>query len=90
MKYDLELKKVIKTIKKQKPKSVLLQLPDGLKPQAMEIVDELEKSTDAKIMIWQGSCFGACDIPLDVDVDLIIQFGHSAWPYKRKDIRVIK
>ena len=44
--------------------------------------------------IWLGSCFGGCDIPVEVDklgVDLIIQFGHSDWSYdKKKGIRVLK
>lgn len=89
MDYDLELEKVIDTIKKEKAKSVLLQLPEGLKPKAIEIVDELEKQTNAEIIIYQGTCFGGCDIPLDINVDLIVQWGHSAWPYKRKDIKVL-
>ena len=37
--YDLELKRVASEIKKQKAKKVLIQLPDGLKPQATEISD---------------------------------------------------
>ncbi len=76
-KYELELDEIIKQIKKQKPKSVLLQFPDGLKPYALEIVDYLEENTDAEISIWLGSCFGACDIP-KTDADLVIQFGHAA------------
>ena len=87
--YDLELDKAISTIKKQKAKSILLQLPDGLKPKATEIAKILEKQTKANIMIWFGSCYGACDIPQDKliekEVDLIIQFGHSAWNYNKKD-----
>ena len=90
MEYDLELEKVAKKIKSNKAKSVLIQLPDGLKPEATKIADFLEKQTKAEILIWQGTCFGACDIPQDIDVDLIIQFGHSPWNYKRKDIKIVK
>jgi diphthamide biosynthesis enzyme Dph1/Dph2-like protein len=74
--YDLELEKVIKTIKKEKPKTVLIQLADGLKPQATKIVDRLQKHTKAKIYISLDSCYGACDIP-KTKVDLIIHFGHN-------------
>jgi 2-(3-amino-3-carboxypropyl)histidine synthase len=74
--YNLELNKAIKEIKKQKAKTVCIQLPDGLKPKAKEIVDKIEKETNAKCLIWAGSCFGACDVP-DVKVDLLIQWGHS-------------
>ena len=78
--YDLELNKAVAEIKKDKAKSVCIQLPDGLKPQAKEIVDKLESKTKAKIILWQGSCFGACDLPLQLEklgVDLLIQWGHS-------------
>lgn len=78
MQYDLELDKVIKEIKKQKARLVCIQLPDGLKPKADEIQEKIEKNTNAKVIIWLGSCFGSCDIPdLDKKVDLLVQFGHS-------------
>ena len=76
MNFNLELDKAIKEIKKTKAKLVLIQLPDGLKPQATIISDLLESKTKAKILIWSDSCYGACDVP-NVKVDLIIQFGHN-------------
>ncbi|MBW2989925.1 diphthamide synthesis protein [Candidatus Woesearchaeota archaeon] len=76
--YDLELDKAIREIKKQKAKSVCIQLPDGLKPRAKEIAGRIEKDTAARCIIWAGSCFGACDVPdLRDKVDLLIQWGHS-------------
>jgi 2-(3-amino-3-carboxypropyl)histidine synthase len=81
--YDLELDDIVKTIKKQKAKYVLLQFPEGLKPYSTVIVDELESKTKAQCFIWLGSCFGACDLPnvdhLKPKIDLILQFGHSKW-----------
>lgn len=82
MEYDLELDKAIEEIKKSEAKLVLIQLPDGLKLKAKEIHDKIASDTDAKIIIWAGSCFGACDVPYDVEklgVDLILTWGHSAW-----------
>ncbi len=76
--YELELEQIVSEIKKQKAKKVLLQLPDGLKPWGLVISDYLEEKANAKISIWLGSCFGACDLP-DTDADLIIQFGHAPW-----------
>ncbi len=76
--YDLELKKAVDEIKKSKAKIVCIQLPDGLKPKADEIVDGIERKTSVKCLIWLGSCFGACDVP-KVDADLLIQWGHSEW-----------
>jgi diphthamide biosynthesis enzyme Dph1/Dph2-like protein len=82
--YNLELDKLAKKIKKEKAKLVCLQLPDGLRPKATEIARTLEQKTNARIVIWLGSCYGACDTPSglkDLKFDLIIQFGHSAWPF---------
>ena len=81
MDYNLEIERVIKTIKKQKAASVCIQLPDGLKPKAKEISDEIEEKTSAEVLIWAGSCFGSCDTPMleKFKVDLLIQFGHSDW-----------
>lgn len=82
-KYDLELDKIISKIKKDKAKLVLLQFPNGLKQYATSIVDYLGKNTNAKFLIWLGSCFGACDTPTGIEkikpkVDLVVQFGHNA------------
>ena len=81
MKYDLELDRAVKEIKKQKAKLVCIQLPDGLKPEAGKIKNEIENQTDAKVLIWLGSCYGACDTPMLDDVDMLIQWGHSEWQF---------
>jgi 2-(3-amino-3-carboxypropyl)histidine synthase len=94
--YDLELDRIVKTIKKEKAKTILLQFPDGMKPYSTTIAEEISKKTKTTCLIWFGSCFGACDLPAGIDslkpkIDLIIQFGHSPWNYsKRKDIKVLK
>lgn len=87
-KYDLELERIISAIKKEKAKRIILQFPDGMKQYATTIADYLESKIKADFVIWMGSCFGACDIPNIKDFDLIIQFGHSEWKYK-KDIKII-
>jgi len=91
--YDLELEKIVGTIKKRKAKLVCLQFPDGLKPLAIKVAEYLEQKTKATCLIWLGSCFGACDIPqlshIKPKIDLLVQFGHSMWPYKNKEIKVL-
>ncbi|MDO8661259.1 MAG: diphthamide synthesis protein [Candidatus Woesearchaeota archaeon] len=77
--FDLELNRVVEEIIKQGAKTVCIQLPDGLKPRAGEITDFLKEKTGVLVLIWLGSCFGACDVP-PVDklgVDLLVQWGHS-------------
>ena len=79
--YNLELDKAIEKIKSENAKTVVIQLPDGLKPKAKEIVEILKEKTDADILLWGGSCYGACDTPNlnSIKADLLIQFGHSEW-----------
>ena len=76
--YDLELDKIVNEIKRNGHKTVCIQLPDGLKPKALDITDYIEGKTKAKVIIWLDSCFGACDIT-PIDVDLLVQWGHSEW-----------
>jgi len=77
--YNLELEKVIEEIKNSGAKQVLIQLPDGLKPRAEEIVNSVEGEVDCEVFIWAGDCFGGCDIPYieNLGIDLIINFGHN-------------
>lgn len=79
MEYDLELTKVVDKIKKSKAKVVCIQLPDGLKSRARDIADRIESETGTEVIIWAGSCFGACDTPELKEADLLIQWGHSKW-----------
>lgn len=84
--YDLELDKIISKIIKEKARLVLLQFPEGMKQYAPAISSFLEEKTKAEFLIWMGSCWGACDIPRIESkypkIDLIIQFGHSAYNYR--------
>lgn len=80
--YDLELEKLITRIKEKGHKTVLVQLPDGLKPRAKELVDAVRKETGAECLIWMGSCFGACDLPFglsQLSVDMVVQWGHNVF-----------
>lgn len=79
--YDLETERVLEEISKAKAKTVLLQFPDGIKPQAKDVVDAIEEKFKDKVRVftWLGACFGACDLPIQLSnrVDLVIQFGHN-------------
>lgn len=86
MDLDLEVNKAVEKIKEEKPKLVCLQFPDGLKPQATKIAREIEEKTNAKVIIWLGSAWGACDLPVGIDklkVDLLIQWGHSKFGFEK-------
>ena len=77
---NLELDKLLDAISKSKAKTVLVQLPDGLKPKAKEIQEKVKVNfSKVKLTFWSGSCYGACDVPNVKDFDLLVQFGHSEW-----------
>lgn len=62
--------------------SVALQLPEGLKLRATEIIDFLSKETDARYIVIGDPCYGACDLFMaykDV-ADALVHFGHSPIP----------
>ena len=87
--YDFELEKAVEKIKQEKAKLVCIQLAEGLKPRALEIAKYLEEKTNAKILIWAETCFGGCDIPLELErlkIDLLIQFGHNEFGYSKQKI----
>ena len=83
--FDLELNKAVQEVKTRGAKKILVQLPEGLKTKVPEVVKVLEKETGAEVIIWYGSCFGACDLPLGLDVigiDLMLQWGHNRFHKK--------
>jgi 2-(3-amino-3-carboxypropyl)histidine synthase len=82
--FDLELDRIVKHINSKNVMRVCVQLPDGLKRKAKDIVDYLTEKTNSEIFIWAGSCYGACDMPVHIDrfkFDLLVQWGHSEWEY---------
>jgi len=80
MKIDFE--KIEKYMAKLRPKTVLLQLPEGLKRKAGAISDEVRRRFRCEVLISGDSCYGSCDIPsVSIDlVDAIIQAGHWEMP----------
>ena len=79
-KLNLELEKLLDAITKHKAETVLIQLPDGLKPKSNKIQKIVkEKFPGVKLTFWAGSCYGSCDLPNVKNFDLLVQFGHSEW-----------
>ncbi len=79
--YDFEIPKILREIKESKAKFIALEFPEGLKKYAVEIADEIEEKTRAKVVIFINPSYGACDIKENeakrLGVDLIIHFGHT-------------
>jgi 2-(3-amino-3-carboxypropyl)histidine synthase len=78
--FDFEEERVKQEILKLKAKRVLIQLPEGLKPEATRLAKIIEKS-GALPIISADPCYGACDLATveaeSLGADLIIHYGHS-------------
>ena len=79
--FDLELERIIDLIRNNKYKILGIQLPEGLKDRATEIVNTIEKNTGVMVYIFGNPCYGACDLAdseaLELGCDALIHFGHS-------------
>lgn len=80
MQFDLEETRLKKEITKRKPKIVLLQLPEGLKPAAPRLASIIEEA-GALPIVSSDPCYGACDLPVSeaklLAADLIVHYGHT-------------
>jgi 2-(3-amino-3-carboxypropyl)histidine synthase len=78
--FDFEEERIKQEIAKLAAKRVLLQLPEGLKPEAPRLAKIVEK-TGALPIISADPCYGACDLPTaeaeHLGIDLIVHFGHA-------------
>ena len=80
MTLDFEKEKLVKELKKAKPKRVLVQLAEGIKQNAPEI-SELIESLGIECIFSGETCWGACSVAVQeaeaLGVDLIVHFGHA-------------
>ena len=77
---DIKLGEAIKEIKKHGAKTVLVQLPEGLKQHTTKIIQKLS-ATGAQVFASMDPVFGSCDLALDkmrlLQADLLIHLGHA-------------
>jgi len=78
--FDFEEERIKQEIAKLDAKRVLIQLPEGLKPQGPQLASMIER-TGALPLVSADPCYGACDLSMSeaesLGVDLILHFGHS-------------
>ena len=79
--HDFQLEELIERIQKNDNRLVALQVPEGLKMQALEMMDEIESGSGAKVVLAADPCYGACDLVHDkmkmLGVELVAHMGHS-------------
>lgn len=78
--FDLEEERIKREIQRLGAKRVLVQLPEGLKPEAPLLAKIIGKA-GALPIISADPCYGACDLATDdaesLGADLLIHYGHS-------------
>jgi 2-(3-amino-3-carboxypropyl)histidine synthase len=78
--FDFEEERIKLEISRLNAKRVLLQLPEGLKPEAPRLARLVEKA-GALPIVSADPCYGACDLATaeaeSLGADLIIHFGHA-------------
>ena len=79
--HDFQLDELVERIKSNDHRLVALQVPEGLKIQALEMMDQIEDESDAKVVLAADPCYGACDLVHDkmsmMGVELVAHMGHS-------------
>lgn len=83
--YELDIVRIKEEIKKRKPRSILLQIPEGLKhffPSVVERVKQIA-GEECEVNIDASPTYGSClmDLTIMKKYDLVIHFGHTAYPY---------
>jgi len=77
---NFETEKLMQELKERKPKRVLIQLPEGIKQNAFDILKDID-SLGIEVIFSGETCWGGCAVSVDeaknVGADLIIHFGHS-------------
>jgi 2-(3-amino-3-carboxypropyl)histidine synthase len=77
---NFENEKLIGELNRIKPKRVLIQLPEGVKQNAFDILKIFE-DLNIETVFSGETCWGACAIAVEeaksVNADLIVHFGHS-------------
>ena len=89
--FDLKLQYIATWVRDRGFTSVALQLPEGLKLRATEIVDFLTQETEANYVMLGDPCYGACDLFIDYRsvADALVHFGHSPIPSQGDDPNVL-
>jgi len=90
--FDLEEERLKKEIRKRGVKRVLLQLPEGLKPEGPRLAAVVEKA-GALAIVSADPCYGACDLALEeaesLGVDLVVHFGHSKMAFIPERVPIV-
>ena len=89
--YDFHFDDIVKFVTRKGARTVVLQMPEGLKAYAQQISSEIESRTKAKCLILGDPCYGACDVYADYRTlgDVLVHVGHAEIPSMNVGDRVL-
>jgi 2-(3-amino-3-carboxypropyl)histidine synthase len=80
MTLNFENERLIRELKRLKPKKVLVQLPEGIKQNSFDILKTFE-ALNIEVVFSGETCWGGCSVGVEeakiVGADLIVHFGHA-------------
>jgi len=80
MALNFQKEKLVEELKKIKPKKVLVQLPEGVKKNAIKLSKVIE-DLGIEVVISGETCWGGCSVSVheakEIGADLIVHFGHD-------------
>jgi 2-(3-amino-3-carboxypropyl)histidine synthase len=86
---DWEIQRILDEIERRKCRTVVLQLPEGLKKDAVRVAGELEEKGNVKVVVSADPCYGACDLT-SFRGDLLVHFGHAPISMPDEDVLFIE
>ena len=89
--YDFHFDDIAKFVTRKGARTVVLQMPEGLKVHAQQIASEIESRTKTRCLILGDPCYGACDIYSDFRNfgDVLVHIGHAEIPSINTGDRVL-
>jgi len=92
--YDLEVGRIVEEARKVGARRILIQMPDGLKHLAPQLLEALEKELEGVEVVFSASpSWGACVLD-DLEAreggyDLLVHIGHIEYPFYRPRHRTL-
>jgi 2-(3-amino-3-carboxypropyl)histidine synthase len=89
--YDFHFDDIAKFVTRKGARTVVLQMPEGLKVYAQQIASEIGSRTGAKCLILGDPCYGACDVYSEYRSlgDVLVHIGHAEIPSMNIGDRVL-
>ncbi len=86
---DWEIQRILDEIERRECRTVVLQLPEGLKKDAARVAGKLEERGNVTVVVSADPCYGACDLTA-FRGDLLVHFGHAPISVPDKDVLFIE